>query len=286
MGSSRLPGKAMIDICGKPALQRVFERVQGAKRIHDIVVATSVNSQDDCIAQLCERLGCSYFRGSEEDVLKRVLEAARKFELDVICEVTADCLLLDHNHIDVIVNIFLNGDYDHVSNIIENEEFPRTFPRGYDIRVFSRDALERTNKEVDNSVDRSHCSTWMYRNPKGKLKYKYTNYNAPEGQNRPDLEITLDTESDLELIRFIYGFETQGYNQELTCEQVISIIDNYPMMYKKVAEIKRKNYFLELEECYAKQKNIEGAKKNEKVSNSNNRSRKTGNGNRTRKKSK
>jgi len=245
-GSTRLPGKALIDVTGKPALERVIERLRASKTLDDIIIATTINERDDCIAQLCEKLGCSYFRGSEEDVLTRVLEAAKKFEVDIICEITADCLLLDWNHIDHLVNLFLEGDYDHVSNIIE-----RTFPRGYDIRVFSREALERTDKECDNFVDRTHCSTWQYLNPKGKLNYKVQNWVAPPEQNRPDIEVTLDTPEDLSLIRFIYGFEGQGYNQELTCQQVIHIIDSYPDMYAKVAKIKRKDYFEELRDVYA-----------------------------------
>ena len=254
-GSTRLPNKATIDIYGKPALERVIDRLRAAKTLDDIIIATTTNEKDDAIIDLCEKLGCSYFRGSEEDVLTRVLEAAQKFEVDIICEVTADCLLLDYNHVDHLVKLFLEGDYDHVSNIIE-----RTFPRGYDIRVFSRDALERVNRDCDNAIDRQHVSTAMYLNPTTKQNYKCLNWLAPTGQNRPDIEVTLDTPEDLELIRWIYGFESQGYNVDLTCQNVINLLDTYPYMFEKVKKIQRKNYFQELKECYAKQ-NIDGGKK-------------------------
>lgn len=244
-GSSRLPGKALVDICGKPAIQRVVERLRGAKTLDDVIVAMPEGIVDDELESFCDRMGYSYFRGDEDNVLKRVLEAANHFNIDVIVEITADCPLIDWNHINALVIMFLEYNCDHVSNIIT-----RTFPRGYDIRVFSREALERTYLECDNDVDRSHVSTWQYLNPKGKLNYKCLNMIAPLYQDRPDLEITLDTPEDLELIRFIYGFESNGYNLELTCEQVINIIDTYPAMYEKVAKIKRKDYFQELEECY------------------------------------
>lgn len=263
MTSTRLPGKALVDICGKPALQRVIERLRAAKTLDDVIIATTTNEKDDAIISLCEKLGCSCFRGSEEDVLSRVLEAARKFEVDVVVEITADCPLIDWNHVNALVELHMEkciidelttGEVvytpinDMTSNIIE-----RTFPRGYDIRVFNREALERVNKEVDNAIDRQHCSTWMYLNPKGKQNYTCQNWPAPTGQNRPDIEVTLDTPEDLELIRWIYGFESQGYNLELTCQQIISLIDTYPSMYSKVAKIERKDYFTELEEAYKNQ---------------------------------
>ena len=257
-GSSRLPGKGMVDICGKPAIQRVVERVRAAKKIEDVIVAMPDMAVEDNLTAFCEKMGYSYYRGSENDVLTRVLEAARKFNIDVIVEITADCPLLDWNHVDALVELFFSGDYDHVSNIVESPEWPRTYPRGYDIRVFSRDALERTNKEVDNPVDRQHVSPWMYLNPKGRKGFKLMNMSAPSRENRPDLDITLDTPEDLELIRWLFSFEGQGYNIELTCEQVINLIDTYPGEYEKVSRIKRKDYFEELKQAYEA---IEGAKK-------------------------
>jgi spore coat polysaccharide biosynthesis protein SpsF len=268
--SSRLPGKALIDICGKPALQRVIERVRAAKTLNDVIVACTTNSADDAIISLCEKLGCNYFRGSEEDVLDRVLNAARQYDIDVICEITADCLLIDYNHIDTLVNMHLNSDCDMTSNIIS-----RTFPRGYDVRVFNTEALERAEKEIDNDIDRQHVSTWMYLNPKGKLNYKVQNWDSPCEQFRPDIEVTLDTAEDLQLIRWIYSFES-GYNMTngLSCQEVINLINTHPAEYAKVSKIVRKDYFQEIEEWY--KQNNKGAKKHEQVQCADNRIRKPG----------
>ena len=279
-GSSRLPGKALVDVAGKPAIQRVVERLRRAKTLDDVIVAMPESEVDDELAEFCEMMGYSYFRGDENDVLSRVLQCATKFEVDCIVEITADCLLIDFNHVDALVNIFMEHNCDHVSNIIT-----RTFPRGYDIRVFSKEALERTYLEVDNDVDRSHVSTWQYLNSKGKLNYKCLNMIAPLYQDRPDLEITLDTPEDLELIRWIFEFEKQGYNMELTCEEVIGLIDTYPERYEKVAKITRKDYFTELSECYAKQNNNKEVNENEEVQLPNRGLRSTGRRGRPRKES-
>jgi spore coat polysaccharide biosynthesis protein SpsF len=249
MTSSRLPRKTLMDICGKPALQRVIERTKAAKSLDDVIVATTTNEADNSIIELCDKLNCHYYRGSEDNVLSRVLEAAKAFDIDVLCEITADCPLIDWNHIDSLVNMHLNSDCDMTSNIIN-----RTFPRGYDIRVFNRESLERANNEVDNPIDRQHVSTWMYLNPKGKQNYKVQNWDAPCAQFRPDIEVTLDTPEDLELIRWIYGFESQGYNMALTCQEVISLICTYPGQYEKVKKIQRKNYYDELDKWYADNK--------------------------------
>lgn len=264
-GSSRLPGKALIDICGKPALQRVIERLRAAKLLDDIIVATTKNEADDAIAELCERLNCSYFRGSENDVLDRVLKAAKTFCVDVICEITADCPLIDWNHVDHLITMHMNGEYDLTSNIID-----RSFPRGYDIRIFDFETLERANIDADNYVDRQHVSTVMYLNTKTKDNYDCQNWIAPPEQNKPNLDITLDTPEDLELIRWIYGFEAQGYNLELNCAQVISLIDTYPMIYTKVNEVVRKDYFREMQEYYEtanrpEKEELKGSDENEKV---------------------
>lgn len=250
-GSKRLPGKALIDIVGKSALERVIERVRSAKLLDDVIVATTTNPEDDAIEKLCKQLNCNCFRGSENDVLDRVLKAAKKFKIEVIVEITADCPLIDYNHIDNLIDWHLVSSFDMTTNILE-----RTFPRGYDIRIFNTTTLERVNAEVDNDKDREHVSTWMYLNPKGKKNYTVQNWTAPPEQHRPDLEVTLDTPEDLELLRFIFGFETQGYNVELTCKNVINLLDEYPFIYEKVKKVKRKDYFSEMKEV------LKGAIKN------------------------
>jgi len=140
--STRLPGKALVDINGKPALQRVIERCRAAN-VDDVIVATTENEADNAIASLCDSLNCHYYRGSEEDVLSRVLEAAKYYEVDTIVEITADCPLIDWNHINFLLDYHRMNLSDVTTNILE-----RDFPRGYDIRIFDTATLERVNSEV------------------------------------------------------------------------------------------------------------------------------------------
>lgn len=271
MTSNRLPGKVLLDLNGKPSLQRMIERVKASKSIDGIVIAITTNPQDDELEKFCLNNNVECFRGSENNVLERLIEAAKSTNTNIIVEATSDCPLIYWGHIDYLIDLHMQQYpyYDMTTNIEK-----RTFPRGYDIRIVNVEALERSQKEIDNQPDFEHALTWIYLNPKGKLNYKVQNWAAPCEEFRPDLDITLDTTEDLELIRWIYGFESQGYNLALTCQEVINLINAYPSEYEKVSKIQRKDYFAELEECYAKQKN-EGAKQDEQVQCSDNRSRGT-----------
>jgi spore coat polysaccharide biosynthesis protein SpsF len=273
MTSSRLPGKIMMDINGKPALQRVIERVRGSKLLDGIVIATTINKDDDCIEKFCQTQNVECCRGSENNVLERIIKAARQSGADIIVELTSDCPLIWKDHIDALINAHM---YDYPKFDMTSNVEIRSFPRGFDLRIVNIEALERSEKEIDNDLDLQHALTWIYLNPKGKEGYSRFNQVAPPNEHRPDIEITLDTAEDLELLRFIYAFEGQGYNLELTPEQIIGIINDYPMMYKKVAEIKRKDYFAELQEWYDAHKNDEVKKKNEPVPSINNRNGRAG----------
>lgn len=267
MNSSRLPGKVLMDLDGKPALQRMIERVRQAQKVDKIIVATTTSVKDDPIIDLCKQMNCNYFRGSENDVLLRVLSAAKAFKIDTIVELTGDCPLIFWEHIDQLVDLHGKGTaIDITSNAIN-----RYLPRGYDIRVVNTKTLEKVNREVDNDVDRQHVLTWMYQNPEGKKLYTALHWIPPENQHRTDIEVTLDTQEDYELINWLFKAGRE-YKLELTCEEVIELIDTYPDRYKKVAEIKRKDYFQELKEFYElKELGKDATKKS-----SDNRSRKTG----------
>ena len=238
MTSSRLPGKALKPLFGKPALEWMIERVKQSK-VDEIIVAMPNTPNEQPIAKLCQRLGVQVYRGSTNNVLERVLKAARKFEVDTIVELTGDCPLIDPEHIDYLLEKHRQNQWaDLTTNIMR-----RTFPRGYDIRIFDTNALDRVNKEVDNQVDREHVATWMYLNPEGRQGYQVYNWEAPEDQYRPDLEVTLDTEEDLQLLDFVFSFSGQGYNnRKLSCRDVIEILDSYG----KGKARPRKDYFEEI----------------------------------------
>ncbi|MBL6971920.1 MAG: NTP transferase domain-containing protein, partial [Desulfobacterales bacterium] len=128
MGSTRLPGKVLADINGRPMLWHVVHRVQSAKSIDHVVVATSVNPADDPVAGYCLDNGYRYFRGSETDVLDRYYQAAKQFKAETVVRITADCPLMDPLVVDKVVKTFLKGDYDYVTNTLRY-----TFPDGIDV---------------------------------------------------------------------------------------------------------------------------------------------------------
>ncbi|MCR5205006.1 MAG: glycosyltransferase family protein [Lachnospiraceae bacterium] len=231
MTSSRLPGKVLMESCGKPMLEHMIERLRRSKRLDDIVVATTTNSEDNLIVTLCEKLQCHYYRGSEDDVLDRVLKAAKRFDADVIVETTGDCPLIDWRQIDELIDIYKENDYDYVSNSTE-----RTYPDGFDIRIFSTDALDIISKKDLTILDREHVSIYFPQHPQ---EFKCYNLLAESYENRPDIEVTLDEIGDFKLLdSIICGLST--INPDFSCRDVIEYIDENPELKEYVEGIKRK----------------------------------------------
>lgn len=230
MTSSRLPGKVLMESCGKPLLQHMIERIRRSTMIDDIVVATTVNKTDDVIIELCNRLGCHYFRGSEEDVLQRVLMAAKHYNADVIVETTGDCPCIDWRHIDRLVRFYMDNDYDFVSNCTEP-----SYPDGFNIRIFSTDALEKVSKLTNDPKDREHVSIYFPNHPE---IFKSYNEMAKGNEYRPELEITLDEIGDYNLINAIFEGLYQK-NRDFTLNDVLSFIDANPHVLRFVEGIKR-----------------------------------------------
>ena len=110
MTSSRLPGKVLLDLAGKPALQQLVERLRRSRYLDEVVVATTDRPTDDPVAEMCRQIGCSVFRGSEDDVLARVLGAANSVSGDLIVEITGDCPAVDWRHVDQLIETFLPGN--------------------------------------------------------------------------------------------------------------------------------------------------------------------------------
>ncbi|OGU62885.1 MAG: hypothetical protein A2V66_14815 [Ignavibacteria bacterium RBG_13_36_8] len=245
MGSTRLPGKVLFMMEGKPVLQHIIERLKRSKYIDDIIVATTVNERDLPIVQLCEKLGCKYYQGSEDDVLLRVLEAAKSVNADMIVEITGDCPVIDWRHADYLIELFFSGKYDYVSNTIE-----KSFPDGFDIQVFPVSVLQEVNNLTQNPVDHEHVSIYIYTHPE---KYRLGNWKADGIMRHPDYEITLDTIEDYELIKEIYH-TLYSKNQDFSGEDVIELIIEHPELLNKVKKIKRKNAIQEQQEWIKKKK--------------------------------
>lgn len=160
MGSSRLPGKVLGDLAGRPALAWLLERLEHATELDAVVVATSAHAADDAVEQFCRQSGYAVHRGPLEDLAARVLGAAEAFGLDALVRVNGDSPLLDQRLVDRGVALLRGGDADLVSNVR-----PRTFPPGQSVEVLRTAALALAVERMDDDDDREHVTPWLYRHP-------------------------------------------------------------------------------------------------------------------------
>jgi len=200
MSSTRLPGKVMEDISGKPMLWHVINRIRYSKLIDKIVVATSINKKDDIIENFCKENGIFYYRGDEEDVLKRYYETAKIYNANKIVRITSDCPLIDPEIVDIVIKEHIKDKVDYTSNTIE-----RTFPRGLDTEVFNFETLKKTNELAKEKYQREHVTIFIYENP-----HLFKIKNVRNFKDLSDLRWTVDEEKDLIFVREIYK---RLYNQ-------------------------------------------------------------------------
>jgi len=219
MRSSRLPGKVLKSILGKPMLALMIERLEHAKTIDGIVIATTVNPDDDPIVKLAEELDVDYFRGSEEDVLARVLGAARQYKADVIVETTGDCPLIDPAIVDKVVSDYRIGGADFVSN-----NLVYSTPRGMDVRVFSTEKLEEIDSLTIDPADREHVSLYFWEHPE---KYRLRNVSTDLPPELANLRLTVDTPEDFEVVQKV--FEALYSREDIfTFADIVNLFNHNP----------------------------------------------------------
>lgn len=203
LGSTRLPGKVLLPIAGKPMLWHVVERTRGARLVDEVVVATSDLADDDAIAAFGAANSVPVFRGSETDVLDRYYRAALEHNADAVVRVTGDCPLLAPEVTDAVVAAYENGHYDHVGATAGSAARAlgwTGFPEGAGSACFSMRALEESWSEAVEPDDREHVATYMLRHPE---RFKCL-YISPR-EDRSHLRWTVDTVDDLEMVRAVYG---------------------------------------------------------------------------------
>jgi spore coat polysaccharide biosynthesis protein SpsF len=192
MGSSRLPGKVLVDIGGMTMLARAVRQLRAASLIDEICVATTTADADDPLAEAADWLDVDVHRGSEHDVLERYRDAARACEAEAIVRVTADCPLLDPAVIDCVVGA-LGEDVDYASNTHE-----RTYPRGLDVEALHRDTLERIARLATSAAAREHVTSFVLEQP---ALFRVRQVRAERDDS--DLRWTVDTDEDLAVVREI-----------------------------------------------------------------------------------
>ena len=220
MTSTRLPGKIMADIGGKPLLKRMLDRVRRATKLNKIIVATTVNSADDVAAKLCTDEDVDVFRGSEHDVLDRFHGAAQAAGAISVVRLTADCPMIDPQLIDEVVSRYSHGDCDYASNAIE-----RTYPDGLDVEVFSRAALDEAQAKANHPYLREHVTPYIHGNSdygSGNFRRAAVTYAADFSHIR----WTVDRPDDLERVRELFHLLPENF----TWLQALSVATRYPSL--------------------------------------------------------
>ena len=219
MSSTRLPGKTLKMLHGKPMLQHMVERLKMVKQADVIVMATTDSPNDLPIVELAKKLGIGYYQGSEDDVLDRVLKAAQKYDLDVIVETCADCAVVDPVILDMEIKAFLENDVDYVGCHLK-----KTFPIGLDAKIFTTKTLEAVSRITNEPADRENVSLYIYEHPE---KYKIMNIEAQGRQRRPDLRLVVDHQEDFDLMESLYG-EFYDNKPNFTFDDILDLFERRP----------------------------------------------------------
>lgn len=218
MGSTRLPGKVLLDIQDKPLLQHVTERVSQSRFIEKVIIATTVDKKDDAIIKFAtaHRLPC--YRGSENDVLDRFYQAAKQYRVTTIVRITPDDPFKDPEVIDKVVSYYIanQGKLDYVSNSIKP-----TYPEGLDVEVFSCEALEKAWQEAKKPSEREHVTPYIWGHPE---LFRVANIENEEDLSR--LRWTLDTEADLQFTRAVYARLYHG--QVFLMHEILALLKREP----------------------------------------------------------
>ncbi len=232
MTSTRLPGKVLMMAAGKPMLEHLVERVRRAPPLDGIIIATTVNDSDDAVVRLANDLSVGYYRGSEEDVLTRVLEAAKAYDVDIIVELTGDNPLIDPAMIVDCIRLYMDSDVDYASNILEPG-----LPHGFPVQVFSTKVLADVARRTDDPIDHEHVSLFIYRNPD---IYRTMAMPVPSDLHRPEVQLTLDEPDDYRLISSVFE-ALYANNPEFTIRDVLAYLDSNPELLEINRHVRRKS---------------------------------------------
>jgi len=229
MGSSRLPGKTMSELAGRPSLRHIIDRLKAVPSLEEVVVATTTDPGDDPIRECAEEAGVPSYSGSIQDVLGRTLGAAESVGAATIVQVTGDCPLVEPSVVQEAVTVYRAERPDYVSTVLNGE----TFPIGLDVEVFSIALLKEVDAATCDPYHREHVSTFIYGQPE---RYRLRKVEAEGTRRRPDLRLTLDTEDDLEVIRAVYE-ALWPENPAFSIDDAIEFLDRHPELARRNQQV-------------------------------------------------
>ena len=232
MGSNRLPGKMLMPIIdGKGALELMLERVSHSRGIDKLMVATTIDPSDDAIVNLCDNFGVECFRGSVDDVLDRFYAAvsSQDNKYDGIVRLTGDCPLHCPKIIDRVIQEFVKGEVDYMSNVN-----PPTFPDGLDVEVFTCRALHKTWEDGRLPHEREHVTQYICNHPE-----VFSIRNVSNSEDLSSYRWTLDEEADLTFTKNVYQHLYRGKEQSFGMEDILDLLEKQPGIRNINCGIKR-----------------------------------------------
>jgi len=215
LGSTRLPAKVMLAINGMTLLEIFVRRLRQSKLLDDIIIATSVNSQDDIIVDECNRLGVKYFRGDELNVLSRYYYCAKENKAELIVRVTSDCPLIDPRIIDAGIKAHIENDSD-----FSNNHYIKTFPHGYDYQMLKFELLEESFMNAKEPEELEHVVPYIEKNID---RYNFLSFTNSITRECGEIRITVDNLNDyIEVSKII-----RRVNKKVEDIELLDIIANY-----------------------------------------------------------
>lgn len=225
-GSSRLPGKVLMPLVGKPLFVRQVERVKAAQLSGTVVVATTTEAVDDPIAEICAKEGLECFRGHPHDLLDRHYQTALQYNGKIVLKIPSDCPLIDPRIIDRVIGYYISnpGKFDFVSNL-----HPATYPDGNDVEIMGMAVLEDAWKHATKNFEREHTTPYFWENPD---KFRIGNVTMEGGVDYSMLHRwTIDYQEDYLFIKAVFE-ELYPLNPLFSCFDIIHLLEKRSDIYQ------------------------------------------------------
>jgi spore coat polysaccharide biosynthesis protein SpsF (cytidylyltransferase family) len=245
-GSTRFKNKTFAELEGKPLLWHIINRIKKAKHIQDIIIATTTNKEDGKIEDFAKENNIKIYRGSENNVLDRFYQAAKKFNVNIIVRITADDPFKDPKVIDKAIEIFLKENYDYVSNTVKP-----TYPEGIDVEVFSFSSLKKAWNDAEKISEKEHVTPYIWKNPN-----IFKTYNFEYKEDLSNLRWTIDYKEDYEFAKEVYK-RLYKKDKIFYMEEILELLKKEPELSKINQDIVRnEGYQKSLEEDKKQDNNI------------------------------
>jgi spore coat polysaccharide biosynthesis protein SpsF len=223
MGSTRLPGKVLADIEGKPLIWHIFNRLQKISLISEVVISTTNQSTDKPLIEFAKKENIAYFAGSEDDIIDRIYKTGEKFSCDILVKINADCPLIDIKLIENGINLFLSSKNkpDLITNCVEE-----TFPEGMQYSIFNFNVIKKIWLTLKESFWREYFYRFMIEN-----KNNFSIINIKNEKDLSRLRWTVDYQEDLEFVKKIYS-KLYSKNQFFGMNEILNLLDKNPEIRK------------------------------------------------------